>query len=448
VSYKPVDTPLATQLAGDCKVKVCAALGATKDNNDDSDKPDDGNPCTDDLCTGGVPSHTVLVGHACGVSGVCSAAGACVGCNAPSDCGTDDFCKKWTCDSNTCGLSFTAGGTLLPSGQTDKDCKKKVCDGSGGIQTVDDPNDLPIDGNECTLDQCSGSTPQNPFVNPNTACSSGVCDGAGACVQCLSPTNCPATGSVCIKATCDETHHCGTENSTPDTSCGAGPSCALGQGHLQDKCSAGACVSGADVACSPYACGASACKTDCSGDGDCASGYTCDTGLAVCTNGPKCTDYCNNIMTNCTGTNAQYFSMAACLKTCATLPRGTSSDGGGNTVGCRATHAGPGYADVDPVTHCPHAGPGGAGVCSSSNCEGFCTIAQATCKGPTQVFATMPDCMTACAGFNPSPTYNASISSGDSYACRMWHLTAAASIDAVSHCPHIQPGALSATCYP
>jgi len=445
VTYGQLDAPIPTQTVGDCHVTVCNSTGGTKSNIADNDKPDDSNICTDDTCSAGTPGHTVLTGHACGVSGVCDSQGACVGCNMPSDCGADDFCKARTCDNNTCGISFTPADTKLPDLQqpATKDCKKDVCDGNGNVHTVADDTDPPIDGNDCTIDECSGQTPQHRNVDTNTPCAGGVCDGAGACVECVSPANCPATGNPCIKATCDN-HVCGTENNPPDTTCGVGPSCSVGQGHLQDKCSSGACVSGSNVSCSPYVCDTTACKTSCAGDGDCASGYTCDTGLSVCTNGPKCTDYCNTIMTNCTGGNAQYFSMAACLQTCATLPRGSASDGGGNTVGCRATHAGPGYAAVDPVTHCPHAGPGGAGVCSASNCDGFCTIALGACKGPNQAWATMDACMVDCAMFNTSPPYNASISSGDSYACRMWHLTAA-SVDPVTHCPHTK--LVSATCY-
>ena len=89
------------------------------------------------------------------------------------------------------------------------------------------------------------------------------------------------------------------------------------------------------------------------------------------------------------------------------------------------------------------------GHCRScgANCEGFCTIAQATCKAPNPaIFPDLSACMTACAGFADTPVYNASITSGNSFACRMYHLTAAAavSVDAVFHCPQIQP--VSDTC--
>jgi hypothetical protein len=52
--------------------------------------------------------------------------------------------------------------------------------------------------------------------------------------------------------------------------------------------------------------------------------------------------------------------------------------------------------------------------------------------------------MLDCGMFSTTPTYNASITSGNSFACRMYHLTAAAGVDPVFHCPHIQLA--SATC--
>ena len=122
----------------------------------------------------------------------------------------------------------------------------------------------------------------------------------------------------------------------------------------------------------------------------------------------------------CTGTNQQYFSLQACLQTCAKLPKGSASDVGGNSVGCRTYHAG--AAVSGPVVHCPHAGPTGAGVCGG-NCESFCTVALATCTGANQVYSSMSQCTAECATFNTSPAYNASITTGNSFACRMYHLT-------------------------
>ncbi len=438
VSYSAAGMRLGTQTSGDCKVKVCDGQGGTQEQNDDTDLPNDDNPCTVDGCSNGAPTHTAQTGHTCGSNGVCSSEGKCVGCNSPNDCqGTDDFCKARTCVDGVCAFSFITAGTALPAAQqTAGDCLQKVCGEQGTVQSIAASSDVPVDGNPCTLDRCAGSTPENPGAPPGTACSSGggtICDGNGACVQCLSPADCgtPA-GSPCVVATCAN-HGCGTANAGAETVCGGG-TCSGGIAELVDRCNgAGQCSDGGTRMCAPFICGASACMDSCVNDAGCVGGYSCDTGLASCTNGPKCTDYCNAIQMACTGTNLQYFSAAACLASCAALPRGVSGEGSGNTVGCRTTHAG--YAVTAPDGHCLHAGPGGADVCGA-DCDGFCTIALAACKGAQQVYATKAQCLTECATFPTSPAYNASIMSGNSFACRMYHLTAA-TVDPINHCPHI-----------
>ena len=147
--------------------------------------------------------------------------------------------------------------------------------------------------------------------------------------------------------------------------------------------------------------------------------------------GLDCDSYCAAIATNCTGAETQYSALANCMATCATFPPGTAADMGGNTLGCRSYHAGAALAD--PTTHCVHAGPGGAGVCGG-NCESFCLSAAQICPD------AWPDtnaCETACATFSPDEKYDATDVSGNTFACRLYHLTAA-SVDAADHCPHIK----------
>jgi len=152
----------------------------------------------------------------------------------------------------------------------------------------------------------------------------------------------------------------------------------------------------------------------------------------------SCADYCTTIGTNCTAGNAQYFAgtdngMTPCMNACASFELGVAGEMANNTLGCRTYHAG--AAMGDPATHCEHAGPGGAGVCGN-DCDGFCTIALATCASQ---FADMGACMTACASFTDDTAYNATVMSGNNLACRLYHLTAAANsaADATTHCPHI-----------
>ncbi len=178
------------------------------------------------------------------------------------------------------------------------------------------------------------------------------------------------------------------------------------------------------------------------GSGQDAGSSMTDAGTAAAT----CAGYCAKIQANCTGTaNAQYGTLAACLGSCSAFTAGTIGAQAGNSLECRAYHAG--AAQADPATHCSHAGPAGDGVCGS-NCEGFCTIAQSACTGSNLQFPDAGSCPAACASYaSVSARYNSSSASGNSYACRMYHLSVAATSgggQATVHCPHITPA--SATC--
>ncbi len=435
-TFTAAGTAVALQTPGDCLTVVCDGAGATSTANDDADILDDQNPCTLDGCSMGMGTVTPQPGIPCGVSGTCDDQGQCIGCTVPSDCpGMDTFCQQRTCVANVCGFSYTAADTPLPSGQqTSSDCQTLVCGLTGQILPVEEPTDVFVDGLECTLDQCVGGAVMNPPLSIGSPCSSGgtVCDGMGACVGCNTPADCPDPPAYpCSVAACTM-GTCGGADAAPGTVCAA-PSCAGGVAQLTDVCSGGACVDGGSQACAPYVCGPSACTTSCAGNAGCSGGFVCDTGLGECTSGPTCTDYCAAVMSACTGGNAQYFSQQACLESCSSLPDGLASDTGGNTVGCRTYHAG--VAMGAPAAHCPHAGPGGAGVCGA-DCEGFCAIALGACTGGNQVYASLAACLSECGNFPTSPPYNASVTSGDSFACRMYHLTAA-SVDPAGHCSHI-----------
>jgi len=191
------------------------------------------------------------------------------------------------------------------------------------------------------------------------------------------------------------------------------------------------------VAALAVGCGSSNSDVDAGGGDVDAGGGDVDAGAPAA---PTCAAYCTAVMGACTGANAMYTSMDSCLAVCAGLPVGTAADMAGNTVGCRTYHAG--AAAGDPATHCMHAGPGGAGVCGN-DCEGFCAVALHSCTGDNSVYAAAAACMTECAGFATTPAYSTTTTSGNSFACRLYHLTAAAS-DAATHCDHI--GLMSPVC--
>ncbi len=173
--------------------------------------------------------------------------------------------------------------------------------------------------------------------------------------------------------------------------------------------------------------------TDAGTKTDAGTGAT-DAGTAM-----TCAIYCAAVTANCTGANAQYVNLDSCLGSCAGLSQGNIGATAGNNLECRGYHAGA-PAQSNAGLHCPHAGPSGAGTCGS-DCEGFCAINLAACTGGNVAFATLNDCTTACTAFPSSAitNYNDSTTSGNTYACRMYHLSVAATAggaQAATHCSH------------
>ena len=70
--------PVIDQTEGDCSVAVCDESGAVVQTDDDDDIPVDGDECTDDVCSSGVPSNpnapagTPCSGGTCNAMGMCS----------------------------------------------------------------------------------------------------------------------------------------------------------------------------------------------------------------------------------------------------------------------------------------------------------------------------------------------------------------------------------------
>jgi hypothetical protein len=155
--------------------------------------------------------------------------------------------------------------------------------------------------------------------------------------------------------------------------------------------------------------------------------------------GMECSDYCGQIKAYCTGDLAQYASDEICMSTCAQFPTGTLEDTTGNTAGCRLYHAG--AAAENAAEHCPHAGPGGAGFCGD-DCESYCSLVLAVCA---EQFDTMDTCMTACNAYPDTPPFNATIVTGDTLQCRLYHVSVATT-DAATHCPHVGVTPSAGTC--
>src|SRR5262249_54742105 len=178
-------TPVAGQTPGDCKKNVCNGSGGIVTAVDNTDVFVDGNECTNDLCTNGVPSNPPRSsGFACSQGGgsFCNGSAttpACVQCLQPDDCGTDTVCKTFSCSgSGQCRSSTAANGTLVTTAPAG-DCHKDVCMG-GATTTVVDDSDVPADGNPCTNDICTGGVPSHSNVGAGVNCGgTNMCNGQG-----------------------------------------------------------------------------------------------------------------------------------------------------------------------------------------------------------------------------------------------------------------------------
>ena len=189
VTFTAADTVVTDQVPGNCHDTVCDGGGGFTEGVNDADLPDDGNPCTDDVCTHGVPSHSpTSAGTPCNMLAplVCDGAGTCVQCLAPDDCpGVDTECSTRTCVTNQCGVEFVAQGTPVVS-QVAGDCHVNQCNGAGDVENVVDDGDFD-DGNECTTDMCNAGVSTHTPLPDTTPCSGGECNLGFCC----------AIGQVC-----------------------------------------------------------------------------------------------------------------------------------------------------------------------------------------------------------------------------------------------------------
>jgi plastocyanin len=133
------------QTPSDCKVNQCDGNGGVMSVNA-NDPIVDGNQCTDDVCTAGVPSNPPsMAGAPCNqMSGaVCSGSGTCVQCVTSADCAatTGGACSMFVCQAPTC----TDG--IKNNGEGDIDC-----------------------GGACPMQCVNGKT-----CNADSDCTSGAC---------------------------------------------------------------------------------------------------------------------------------------------------------------------------------------------------------------------------------------------------------------------------------
>ncbi|UQA55702.1 hypothetical protein [Polyangium aurulentum] len=173
--------------AQDCVKLVCKS-GELLGEGDDTEIPDDGNPCTVDACSGGKSAHTVVTGP----------------CVLGQSTGT--------CQDGECVVACSAEN---PNCDDDNPCTKNNCDlGAGKCAFSPDDSVKPDDGNDCTDDSCSGGKALHPNSGTGTACgadNASHCNGNGACVGCVTDADCPPDEDckdwACMNETCTATNH-------------------------------------------------------------------------------------------------------------------------------------------------------------------------------------------------------------------------------------------------
>lgn len=164
-----------------------------------------------------------------------------------------------------------------------------------------------------------------------------------------------------------------------------------------------------------------------------------------------CASYCATIDDGCLDGNKQYLSEADCVAECAAFEQGEIGDVSGDSLECRAYHAGVAAGGTDPNIHCVHGGPLGSGPTAMAGCTGnttadrcaaFCAVGFEICGAEDNYpYDNEDDCITECSGlFSNNSTddvdFNTGRVSGATLACRMYHLSAAVQ-DKATHCGHI-----------
>jgi hypothetical protein len=157
------------------------------------------------------------------------------------------------------------------------------------------------------------------------------------------------------------------------------------------------------------------------------------TGVAA---NPFCTTYCNEVMQACTD-SAQYTDMDTCLAVCAKLPDLDRHEPTNmNTVACREAQARDALKGEEVASICKSAGPAGDNACGTG-CESYCALFDAVCSD--KVSAPVPNCVELCDKLLPpgDETNVAGTAMGNTLACRLYHVSAAAaSKDPTEHCGH------------
>ncbi|MEZ4265629.1 MAG: hypothetical protein R3F39_04560 [Myxococcota bacterium] len=230
--------------------EVCDGIDQDCNGETDESTCDDGNACTEDVCSGsGGCQNTAKScddGDACTTDICDSASGDCV--NEALDCDDGDACTADTCDAST----GTCVNEALDCDDGDA-CTVDACDAASGVCTHEA---LDCDDQDaCTTDSCSPESGGCEHV-------AAVCDDLDGCTT----DSCdPASGQCAsVPVSCDDLDPCTTDTCEPDGGLCVHTAgvCDDGDACTTDTCDSatGAC-SNAPVECDLGACVVAACDT-------------------------------------------------------------------------------------------------------------------------------------------------------------------------------------------
>lgn len=290
--FETAGTLVAAQTIGDCRSNQCNGSGAIVSVANDADLPaSDGNDCTQDSCSNGVPTHLYSVaGSACS-GGICDGAGSCVECLTGSNC-PSGMCNQGSCVQASCA------DTVKNGAETDVDCGGPACAACSNSKACSSASD-------CQSGVCTGGVCQSPTCTDTVKngsetavdCGGPICAKCSTGLACATSSDCVSgnctagicTADLCSGVTCtplDQCHTAGTCNpatgvcSNPakadSTACDDGNACTQ-----TDVCQAGVCSGLNPVLCAPQ--------------DQCHAAGTCNPVTGVCSspnkaNGTACND--------------------------------------------------------------------------------------------------------------------------------------------------------------
>jgi hypothetical protein len=353
VTLAPDDTPLQAGTMGDCKKNVCKD-GKPAVLPDDTDLVPDNDPCTMEMCNGGVKqAGPAPDGTACGDTGkLACVEGLCKGCaQDPTNCNAPTDCQTVECPVNTCMYTVLEGKEILDADQTD--CTKIVCDAAGNQATVGDEDDTPpqtgdickkeicaADGSIATTNDAEGMDCGNPM---DVCYNEPVCN-SGTCAQKPKSAGTKAMDNNkvgdCKSILCDGNGGTmeGPDDADVPTDMSAGdcstPGCLNGMVTNTTKPKGDVCTSEMNGKCCGTNCCANAVggvpnycdKTDmCCPSNKTCNGVCCMNTTASCINNACCeTTVCNNVC--CPTTHA--CDNNACCPATSQCPNGTCCPSG------------------------------------------------------------------------------------------------------------------------